>query len=312
MTDLQVIGEESLDVWGKYWKLVQPYRKQLWNYCLRLTGSPWDAEDLLQDTVLKAFASLSALSHRQQQLNTKAYLFRVATNHWLDQCRRTERFKHEELNDEIWSEEYTDPLEITEAIYSLLNYLTPRQAVVFILMESFRFTAKEVAELLASTEGAVNGLLNRARKGLYEARESGTELKKEHVINAHAESIQAFIDAYNRKDYIGLVNMLLDQATFSFVEMNSKEYGKETIIKYSLNPNNVSKSHDIYAKSCNLFGKHAIIFIRQTEQGPILYDVNTMEWELNKIARWNCYYFCREFMQYVAKKLGLPLEDVEE
>ena|SRR5690625_6547681 len=87
-TEFQLIGENTKTMWDKYWETVAPYRSELWNYCRKITGSPWDAEDLLQDTLLKAFASLSALSHRAQPIQTRAYLFRVATNHWIDQCRK--------------------------------------------------------------------------------------------------------------------------------------------------------------------------------------------------------------------------------
>lgn len=60
-TDLQLIGEDSKDIWARFWAVIEPFRHQLWHYCLKLTGSPWDAEDLLQDTLLKSFAALSAL-----------------------------------------------------------------------------------------------------------------------------------------------------------------------------------------------------------------------------------------------------------
>ncbi len=312
MENLQTIGEETKDIWGKYWEIVQPYRNLLWKYCLRLTGTPWDAEDLLQDTILKSFASLSALSHRQQNLKTKSYLFRVATNHWLDQCRRNQRLSNDEIDEENLSEEFIDSLEVSEAILSLINNLTPRQAVVFILIESFGFKANEVAELLSSSEGAINGLLNRARKKLYEIREINEEVrKKESNINVQSESVKEFIDAYNRKDFEGLANMLNNNATFSFVEMNSKEYGKENILKYSLNPNKRTKLQNIYATCTHLFGKQAIIFTKQTAQGTMLFDVNTVEWENGKVTGWNCYYFCREFMQYVADHLELPLAPME-
>ncbi|MGM7683788.1 RNA polymerase sigma factor [Cytobacillus sp. Hm23] len=312
MTNLQTIGEETKDVWGMYWKVVQPYRNQLWKYCLRLTGTPWDAEDLLQDTLLKSFASLSALSHRQQNLKTKSYLFRVATNHWLDQCRRNRRLSNEDIDENHLSEEFNDSLEVNEAILSLIHNLTPRQTVVFILIESFRFTANEVAELLSSSEGAINGLLNRARKKLYDIRESnGGIIKEESNINIHSDAVKEFIEAYNRKDFNGIANMLIDHSTFSFVEMNSKEYGKETILKYSLNPNKGTKLQTIFATSTYLFGKQTIIFTKQTAQGTMLFDVNTVEWENGKVARWNCYYFCREFMQYIADHLELPLAPIE-
>jgi RNA polymerase sigma factor (sigma-70 family) len=311
-TDFQVIGEESKDIWGKFWEVVQPFRNQLWGYCLKLTRSPWDAEDLVQDTLLKSFASLSALSHREQPLKAKSYLFRVATNHWLDQCRRNNRFPKEELDVNQLSGAFLDPFEVNEAILSLLDHLTPKQVVVFLLMESFGFTAKEVAELISSSEGAVEGLLVRARKKLYQLSEIQKEEKKTSPISITSHAVNAFIEAYNRKDFKGLANMLNEHATYSFVEMTSSEYGKDTIVKYSLNPNKGTKFQPIQVTSQLLFGKQAFIFTKPTDHGPRLFDVNTIEWEDGKIAKWNCYYFCRDFMQYIADYLNLPLALLED
>lgn len=309
-TDLQVIGESSLGNWDKFWKVVQPFRHQLWHYCLKLTGSPWDAEDLLQDTLLKSFASLSALSHREQPLKAKPFLFRVATNHWLDQCRRTKRFPNVELDEEALSEVSVDSLEVNEAILSLMLELTPKQVVVFVLTESFGFSAKEVAKILSSSEGAVEGLLGRARKKLIEMREDKVNGKEPTVKMVPTQTGHAFIEAYNRKDFKRIANMLNDHATYSFVEMTSSEYGKDTIVKYSLNPNKGEKLQNIRVTSQVLFGKQAFIFTKYTENGPALFDVNTIEWENEKISEWKCYYFCRESMAYFADYLNLPLAPV--
>ncbi|MEF3306918.1 VOC family protein [Paenibacillus sp. GYB003] len=67
-TELQLVGESAVGPWGTFVEAIGPYRSELWNYCRKLTGSSWDGEDLFQDTLLKSFASLSALSHRQQPL----------------------------------------------------------------------------------------------------------------------------------------------------------------------------------------------------------------------------------------------------
>ncbi|MFT4413811.1 sigma-70 family RNA polymerase sigma factor [Fredinandcohnia humi] len=310
-TDLQLIGEESKHIWVKFWETVKPYRNSLWTYCLKLTGTPWDAEDLLQDTLLKSFASLSALSHREQPLRTKSFLFRVATNHWLDQCRRNKRYSRIEIDETHQYVVFQDTIEVNDAIFTLLHHLTPKQVVVFILVESFQFTAKEVAELLSTTEGSVNGLLNRARKKLKELKnKKGLENGGKPLL-IQTNVVENFLQAYNRKDFKGLAALLLDNASFSFVEMNSTEYGKDTIITYSLNPNKERAHENITASAQILWGKQAIIFIKETELGTMLFDVNTIEWEDGKVSEWKCYYFCRDFMKYAADYLGLPLAEIE-
>lgn len=68
-TELQKLGERTKSYFDQYCAVIEPYRKELWSYCLRITGSPWDAEDLFQDTILKLFSSLSSVSHRQQPIH---------------------------------------------------------------------------------------------------------------------------------------------------------------------------------------------------------------------------------------------------
>jgi RNA polymerase sigma-70 factor (ECF subfamily) len=314
-TDLQLIGENTVEQWGRFIEIISPYRSGLWNYCRKLTGSPWDAEDLLQDTLLKSFASLSALSHRQQALTAKSFLFRVATNHWIDQCRRMKIKMDDNVDEHQLGVQMNDSLEVNEALMMLARHLTPKQAVVFILMESFEFTAKETAELIATTETAVNAILYRARGNLIKVqsslrKEDSTIRKQEEGKAVLSEAFKIFLDAFNRKDYKGLARLLIDEATFSFVSMGSTEYGKDTITKKSLNPNKGTKlSKDLFVYADTLWEQPAIIILLNTEHGQMLNNINTLEWENDKIVRWKDYSFCRDFMQTAANELGLPLSD---
>lgn len=297
-------------------EIVSPFRSGLWNYCRKLTGSPWDAEDLLQDTLLKAFASLSALSHRQQPLQAKAYLFRVATNHWIDQCRRMKVKLDEYVDEHPYEIDAAASVEVNEALELLVHHLTPKQAAVFILMESFSFTAKETAELISTTETAVNAMLHRARANLQRLNDAGEDgagaAKRTNAARqpVNPESMKPFLDAFNRKDYKGLASFLIEEATFSFVSMNSSEYGKETITKKSLNPDSGTKlAKDLIAYAGTLWGLPAVIILIRTGEGLMLNNINTLEWERDQVVRWKDYSFCRDFMRAAASELGLPLSD---
>jgi len=141
-------------------EVVEPYREELWRYCRMLTGSPWEGEDLFQETMLKAFAMLTQLWH---PLVPKAYLFRIASNTWIDQCRKR-RVSVEWLNEgEEPAPIEADPVEVQEAVEALIEQLPPQQAVVFLLMEVFGFTAPEVAGMIHATSGSVYATLHRAR-----------------------------------------------------------------------------------------------------------------------------------------------------
>ena len=84
----QDFTQEVQQVWNRFLQRTEPLRPELYRYCRALTGSAWDAEDLVQDTLLRAFAKLGEVPLRIE--SPKAYLFRVASNLWIDHCRRTE------------------------------------------------------------------------------------------------------------------------------------------------------------------------------------------------------------------------------
>ena len=84
--DLQEFAPSVREVHDRFVEATERHRPALWDYCLRLTGSPWDAEDLVQETMLRAFARLS---HVWQPLRDgRAYLFRIASNTWIASLRR--------------------------------------------------------------------------------------------------------------------------------------------------------------------------------------------------------------------------------
>src|SRR3954471_9335454 len=72
--------------WHRFLDLYEPLRTELYRYCRYLTRSPWDAEDLAQDTLARAFVTLAQMSEDPRQ--PRAWLFRVASNLWIDQVRR--------------------------------------------------------------------------------------------------------------------------------------------------------------------------------------------------------------------------------
>src|SRR3954466_11247685 len=72
--------------WYSFLVSFEPLRPELYRYCRHLTRSPWDAEDLAQDTLARAFVTLAQMA--EEPPNPRAWLFRVASNRWIDQARR--------------------------------------------------------------------------------------------------------------------------------------------------------------------------------------------------------------------------------
>ncbi|TCP31314.1 RNA polymerase sigma factor (sigma-70 family) [Scopulibacillus darangshiensis] len=144
-------------------KSVKPYFNQLKKYCLSLTNSKWDGEDLFQDTLMKAFKKWD----QQPRDISKAYLFRIASNTWIDNHRKhaPEIDAYADLLT-IPGDKSMDKAAIEEAMSILLKKLTPKQRVVLLLTEAFNYTHQEIAEMIDCKEGAVRAALHRARKKL--------------------------------------------------------------------------------------------------------------------------------------------------
>jgi RNA polymerase sigma-70 factor (ECF subfamily) len=141
---------------------IEPIRPDLFSYCLRLTGSVFDAEDLVQETLTRAFGRLFQY---YQPVEPRPYIFRMATNLWIDQYRRAQRLAFEPLtrDDQGVSDDPDLDEEVREALQVIVDLLEPRQRVAVLLKDVFGFSNAEIAEFLETTPGAVKALLHRGR-----------------------------------------------------------------------------------------------------------------------------------------------------
>lgn len=152
MNDAQaVLGDDLQDearrLRARFEAAVEPHRESLWRYCRRLTGSIWAAEDLAQDTIARA---LGRLAYFGQALNPRAYLFRIATNAWLDQQKRATPESLDAPDDLAASAASNSAGEVSDAMTELVAALSPRQRVVWLLVEAFSFQPAEVAAMVGT------------------------------------------------------------------------------------------------------------------------------------------------------------------
>src|SRR5215469_15992240 len=124
MTDPNPIEPAQLRAsWHGFLEAYEPLRTELYRYCRHLTRSPWDAEDLAQDTLARAFVTLGQMG--QAPPNPRAWLFRVASNLWIDRMRRRrEDLLAAEVQDPAAA---TDPRQAREAAGTLLGQLSPQE-----------------------------------------------------------------------------------------------------------------------------------------------------------------------------------------
>jgi RNA polymerase sigma-70 factor (TIGR02960 family) len=221
-------------------ELTDPYRCELQLHIYRIVGSPQDAEDLLQETLLAAWRGLEQFEGRA---SVRAWLYRIATNRSLDALRASRRRREERQQvtevpqptrraEPIWLEPYPDVLlegvpdqapgpearyETREAIALAfivgLQHLPPQQRAVLVLRDVLGFRAGEVAEMLDTTEQSVNSLLRRARAAL-ESRLPAAGRERAPVPNSKLERdvVGRFVDAVEAGDIDSMVALLTDDA----------------------------------------------------------------------------------------------------
>jgi RNA polymerase sigma-70 factor (ECF subfamily) len=223
------------------------YRRELTGYCYRMLGSAFEAEDAVQDTLLRAWQAAGKFERRS---SVRSWLYRIATNVCLDMLRgRSRRARPMELgpssppeesylgqtlpehswvspiaDDRILPED-GDPAEIAVAretirlaFVTALQHLPPRQRAALILCEVLRWQAAEAADLLGTSVAAVNSALQRARATLATLPEDarpGGPAAAESADGADAELLAQYVDAFQRYDMTALVRLLHEDAVQS-------------------------------------------------------------------------------------------------
>ncbi len=224
MGDLELpdsLRDELRGAWHRYIDLLAPLRPALHGYCQRLSGNLWDAEDLVQETLLRAFGTLGSVHARIE--NPRAYLLRTATNLWIDTMRRrgSEATALAEPPSPPASE--TDAADtMRDAGTVLLQRLAPQERAAIVLKELFDYRLEEIAEVLTTTVGAVKAALHRGRDRLREPE--GAAASRRPVPSVAL--VDRFVAAYTASDLPALLALMLDGGSVENVGC-SIEVGRE-------------------------------------------------------------------------------------
>jgi RNA polymerase sigma-70 factor (ECF subfamily) len=224
-----------------YRRLVEPHRRALHAHCYRMLGSIHDADDAVQEALLRAWRGLHGFEGRS---TTRSWLYKVTTNACLTAIeRRPKRVLPLDaapggdpdgvpLSETVWLEPYPDEAVeagaapharydqregIELAFVAALQHLPANQRAALILREVLGFSAQECAELLDTSGAAVNSALQRARKAVEERAPERTQ--QETLRSLGDERLRAlverYVDAWERADVDAVVEMLTEDATFS-------------------------------------------------------------------------------------------------
>jgi RNA polymerase sigma-70 factor (ECF subfamily) len=241
---------------------LEEHRRELTAYCYRMLGSPFEAEDAVQDTLLRAWRGLGRFEGRAA---LRSWLYRIATNVCLDMLKGRERRARpmdlgparepieanlNTLPEVTWIEPVPDGLvaldgdpadvavaheTIRLAFVAALQHLPPRQRAVLILCEVLRWKASEVAELLETSVASVNSALQRARATLDASDLSAVNTAPE-LDEANRELLARYVEAFERYDMEALTSLIHEDATQSMPPFDLWLSGRDDIFEWWLGP----------------------------------------------------------------------------
>jgi RNA polymerase sigma-70 factor (TIGR02960 family) len=232
---------------GAFEELVAPYRGELQAHCYRMLGSLHDAEDAVQESLVRAWRSVGRLDDRGF---VRAWLFKIATNRCLTTLelrgRRvlpvdlTPGAPATELN---WLEPYPDMSPETRylaresvelAFVAALQHLTPIQRAALILREVLGFSAAEVAEQLDTSTASVTSAVQRARKVVESSAPTQQSVLRDLGDAEIGAIVTRWSDAWNAGDLDAIVAMLADDARYSMPPLPEWYLGRDEIRTFLL------------------------------------------------------------------------------
>ncbi|HEY7257787.1 MAG TPA: sigma-70 family RNA polymerase sigma factor [Gaiellales bacterium] len=244
---------------GAYGLLVEPHRVELHAHCYRMLGSVSDAEDALQEALLRAWRGLPRFEGRS---SLRPWLYRIATNTCLRAIeRRPKRVlpvdfgpaaaPHERpgapLVEAGWVEPYPDERlgggggapdaryeqreSVELAFIAALQQLPPRQRAALILCDVLGFSGAEVAAALETTAASVYSALQRAHRAVDERLPEQSQQAALRVLGDAAlrEVVSAYVDAWERGDVDAVVSMLTEDALIAMPPMATWYRGREAV-----------------------------------------------------------------------------------
>ena len=239
---------------------LEPYRGELTGYCYRMLGSPFEAEDAVQETLIRAWRGLDRFEGRAQ---LRSWLYRIATNVCLDMLDGRQRRARpmdlgpaaepdpallNTLPETTWIQPIPDGLLAPEgdpadvavaretirlAFVAALQHLPPRQRATLILCEVLRWKATEVAELLETSVASVNSALQRARATLAAADLDADPVPLDEI---DATLLARYVAAFEEYDIEALTSLIREDAIQSMPPFDMWLRGRDDIFTWWWGP----------------------------------------------------------------------------
>ena len=255
------MSESTLSIAPAFGEL-EEHRAQLTAYCYRMLGSPFDAEDAVQDAFVRAWRSRDRFEGRAAM---RSWLYRIATNVCIDMLKSKERRirpmdlgpalepLEKNLNvrpEATWLEPIPmqlvspegDPADVAVeresirlAFVAALQHLPARQRAVLVLREVLRWEATEVAELLDTSVASVNSALQRARATLAKSNLSAND-RPQQLSESDRAMLERYVAAFERYDVSALTSLIREDATQSMPPYDMWLAGRDDILTWWFGP----------------------------------------------------------------------------
>jgi len=309
MDDLAALARDAC---RRFSQSFEPLRPELYRYCRHLTRSPWDAEDLAQDTLARALVTLGTMIKPEIE-NPRAWLFRVATNLYVDRARRV----REELGElPEAAGRISDERAKREAAGTLIGKLSPQERAAVVLKDAFDLELDDIASVLGTSVGAVKAALHRGRSKL-------SEPQTDEVRVPAPAALDAFCRAFDAGDLPALTALLLDTVTVEMpgaavdLSLAATADPRSGILYHTLlsplsvgMPASYLEGYDGARARSQLVvhrGEPVILLWYGHTTGEAVRCIIRSELQDSRIARLRIYYFSPELLTDVAGELGVPV-----
>jgi RNA polymerase sigma-70 factor (ECF subfamily) len=230
---------------------LEEHRAELKAYSYRMLGSPFEAEDAVQETFIRAWRGFDRFEGRSA---LRSWLYRIATNVCLDMLSSKERrarpmdlgparepvIENLSTPEVPWIEPIPDPADVAVerdtirlAFIAALQHLPPRQRAALVLCEVLRWQATEVADLLDTSVASVNSALQRARATLAETDATATT---DELDDAGRALLERYVTAFERYDMEALTSLIQEDARQSMPPYDLWLSGRDDILTWWVGP----------------------------------------------------------------------------
>lgn len=243
----------------RFMELVDELRPELHRYCARMTGSVFDGEDVVQDTLAKAYYALGQLT---EPPNLRPWLFRIAHNTAMDFLKRYDRKSVElvpDLPEQAALEERSVDPALVEAALTVFVELPPVQRGAIILKDVLGHSLEEAAATMGTTVGAVKAALSRARGNVARSSHPASAQHGQPISASEQAMLRRYVDLFNDRNWDGLRELLGEESRLDIV---SRVQQRAAVAGYYDRYAAITKSEELRAETGMVDGVPAIAIFR--------------------------------------------------